>query len=1120
MRKGREGRRLPAPIAHSLAALSGAFALAAATAAVPAQHDPLVAGFEHPPQSARPRLWWHWMSGNVSAEGAKLDLEWMRRIGIGGVHMFSGGKFPTPTVVNPPLPYMSPAWRDIFRRSLDQALASGMEFGIAGSPGWSETGGPWVPPVDAMKKYVWSETQVEGGRPFTGTLAAPPQVTGPFQGKIGGASSRRAYGDAAVFAFPTPSLERGSPPPRWLAAGIAIDLSPLAPGDLSGGSVKLARSGREGEAWLEADYPGPVAIGAVSIGVQEGADIVVQAERSSGTFESIGEGVIEGAGNPTLETAPQQTLAFRPVVAKRFRIRLRPLVVHVRGPVGLLLPHARQDSFTLTRLSLLAGARVNRFESKAGFEPSIPENAGSPSAPSGAAIDPAKIVDLGARLHHDGTLDWTPPPGSWTVVRLGWSLTGRVNSPAEPSATGLEVDKFDPAAIRRYLSTYLAMYGQASGGRLGRGGIQTLMTDSWEAGVQNWTPAMLADFRARRGYDPLPYLPVLTGRVVTSAATSERFLFDFRQTLKDLLADNHYGLLARELRARGMGYYTEAQGDSPRAIADGMTVKARADIPTAEYWYRPWSTGPGQPPLKADLEEAASAGHVYGRPIVAAEALTVAAINDPWAFSPAMLKPVADEIFARGVNRLLIHESHLQPLVDSKPGLSLFIFGQYFNRNDTWAEYARPWVDYLSRTSFLLQQGRFVADVAYFYGEERNLTEQFLDRVNHDVPRGYAYDYINPEALLTLLSVRNGRLTTPSGMSYRLLLMPSQVQRISVPALRRIAELVRQGAVLVGSKPVGGLGIASPDWKVKQLADQLWDTRGAGRRLGKGRVYTSLEEALEREHIAPDISFDRQADSKDLLTLHRRTRYADLYFISNQSDRQVAVEANFRVRDKAPELWRAETGSSEALSYRRSRFGVAAPLALAPHDSVFVVFRTRARGREWSAPASRRTDLASITGPWQVSFQPGRGAPPSAVFDKLVSWPTSSDAGIRYFSGAATYRVALTVPPAWLAPERRIALDLGEVHELADIALNGRRLGTSWHAPYEVDVTDALKPGVNTLEITVVNLWPNRLIGDRQAGATRIAYAPSSPYRADSPLMPSGLLGPVRVVAIDRGHGR
>jgi hypothetical protein len=897
--------------------------------------DSLAAGFATPPNIAKPRVWWHWMSGNVSAEGARLDLEWMQRVGVGGVHAFSGGKLPEPIVVDKPIPFMSPAWRDIFRKSMIQARAADMEVGIAGSPGWSETGGPWVTPNDAMKKYVWSETTLEAGARGPITLPAPPSTSGGFQGAKTGKSALQAYGEAAVFAYPTPSLERATTPAQW-----ATPDGPTTPSETASGapgeglSLKLALAPGRAETWLEATYPAPVTLGAVSLSVQFGAALVIEAEVSPGVFKAVGQGIVEATSGPLAHGAPQETLAFTPVTTRRLRLRFAAPPAGEPTPVEKIMGRPKTVSFAITRLTVHTGARIDAFEAKAGFAPSLHRDAPPTAAPAGTLIDPAQVIDLSQKLRPDGTLDWTPPRGRWTIVRLGWSLTGAVNAPAEPSATGLEVDKLNAAAVRRYLKSYLDLYEAASGGALGPSGVQTLLTDSWEAGVQNWTPAMLAEFRARRGYDPAPWLPVLTGRVVESPDASERFLFDFRQTLKDLVVDNHYGVLAQELKGRGMGYYTEVQGDYPRAIVDGMTAKSRADIPTAEFWYRPWSTAPGQPALKADLEEAASAAHVYGKPLVAAEALTVAAMFDPWSFSPAMLKPVADEIFARGVNRILMHESHMQPLVDAKPGVGLFIFGQYFNRNETWAEQAGPWVSYLSRTSYMLQQGRFVADVAYFYGEEKSLTELFKDRINTDVPKGYAYDYINPEALLTLLSVKDGRLVTPSGMSYRVLYLPDAVQRLSLSALRKIRALVADGAILVAKRPVGGLGMASPDGDVAHLSDEIWGDGASGRRLGQGRVYGDLSTALEAESITPDVAFSDPHAAADLLTLHRRTAEAEIYFVSNQSSDRRSVEATFRVDGRAPELWRAETGQSQALSYALTDGVVRTTLDLAGHEAV------------------------------------------------------------------------------------------------------------------------------------------------------------------------------------------
>ena len=1104
---------------RSLLLTAGALAVAPPTLGqAGAVQDPLLAGFRSPPQVARPRTWWHWMGGNVTAEGARLDLEWMKRVGLGGVHTFSGQLGPEPALANPRAPFMSPQWRQIFRETTEIARQAGMEVGIAGSPGWSHTGGTFVAPADGMKKYVWSITDVEGGRPFTGTLRAPPRATGPFQAKAEASRARQltgdVYGEAFVVAFPTPPADLVAPPAEHVSSAGPIDLSPLAAGDLSA-AIKLPVQESSGSAWIEARYPKPTRIATLTLAVPEGAAVEVLASDDGKVFRSLAQGVLvtpSGVEHP----APQQTLSFEPVTARIFRVVLTvlPPAPSLPGlPPGLAAPKPPITAFEIDAFRLERSARVHRFEAKAGFETTIRSPGPTPPAAPNSLVRRADVIDLTSKLRPGGRLDWTPPPGRWTVLRFGWSLTGSTNGPAEPEATGLEVDKLDPAAVRRYIDAYLGLYDDATGGKVGANGVKALITDSWEAGFQNWTPGLFAEFRRRRGYDPIPYAPVLAGRVVESADVSDRFLWDYRLTLKELLADAHYGVLAGALHERGMQYYTEAGGDNPRVLGDGMAIKGRSDIPTAEYWYRDFASGPGQLSLKADLEEAASAAHVYGKPLVAAEALTVAAGTDPWSFSPQMLKPVADEIFARGVNRIIIHDSRQQPLADAKPGMTLAIFGHYFNRNETWAEDAGPWVDYLARTSYLLQQGQFVADVAYFYGEDRNLSELFETRLNTDVPAGYRYDYINREALLTLLSVRDGRVVTPSGMSYRVLFLPDHVTRFTEPALRKIRDLVAAGAVVVGPRPVGALGLTSPDAAITSLADEIWgagELGAAGRRVGRGKVYASLEAALRAEGVAPDYQL-RAAPDAELLALHRRTRDADIYFVSNQKDRPEDVRAAFRVTGRAPEIWRAKDGTAEALGFRIGDGVTETNLRLEPHEAVFVVFRKPTELREWNGPLREVAVAASVEGPWAVSFGPGSAAPAPTIFPALTSWSESEDPQVRYYSGQATYRTSLTLKRP--ARGEHVFLDLGDVRELAAVEVNGKPVGTAWHAPYRLDVTLALRPGRNEIAIRVVNLWPNRLIGDKQPGAKPVTFAPMSPYTAASPLLPSGLLGPVRLLS-------
>lgn len=1118
-------RALGAGAAAILPLALGGRLLAAARAAEGVSADPLRAGFLDPPHSARPYVWWHWMSGNVSRGGAELDLAWMKRVGVGGVQIFSGGNLLEPLVVDEPRTFMSPGWKDAFRRSAEIARETGMDLMVASSSGWSLTGGTWVEPRDAMKKYVWSETRVAGAAPSGHALPSPPTASGPFQGVKASYPHARPlqleedlYHDTIVLAFPTPAPEVAPARPAFAAREGVLDLSPLVSGDCST-EIALAIAPGETSAWIEARFDRPTAISAVTLALGTRAGIEIEVVGDAGEARPIARFEAE-----LPDACPQQTYAFAPMTGTRFRIVLTLPVERVLPDLPPNLPgsleHFAQDrprAFRILNLALHQGGRVNRFEAKAGFQATADfEGTATPDMPPEFAVPASSVRDVTPWLRRDGSLGWAPPPGNWTILRFGWSLTGRANQPAEDEATGLEVDKLDADAVRAYVAAYLDLFADAAG-RPSRHPVQGLVTDSWEAGVQNWSRGLLDAFAVRRGYDPLPYLPVLAGHIVDSPDASDRFLWDFRQTLKDLLVENHYGTIANELRRRGMTYFSEATGDTPRAIADGLAIKARADVPTGEFWFRPFGAGPGQPPLKADLHEAASAANLYGKAQVAAEAFTVAAGTDPWAFSPAMLKPVADEIFARGANRILIHESHHQPLADAKPGLMLGFFGQFFNRNDTWAEEAGPWLTYLACTSHMLQQGRAVADIAYFYGEERNLTELHQRDFDPGVLPGYQFDFVNAEALRTLFSVDDHRLLTPSGMRYRLLYLSPAVKRLTVATLAKIAELVAAGAVLVGQRPAGGLGRASADTEIRRLADRLWGPpaeRADSRPFGQGRVYaTSLAAALDSENVGPAVSGSDDL-GRSLLTQHRASADQEIFFLSNQADRSWSGHLDFRVRGKRPEIWRAADGSLEQASYETVPNGVRVPLRLEAHEAVFIIFREPASAMRWTAPGRAETLLAQLEGPWPIRFGFAGEADRLRTFDRLISWPDSTDPVIRYHSGEATYARSIEVPSAWLGM-RDIVLDLGEVHALAVVSINGKRIATSWHPPHRVAIGAALKPGVNHLEIKVINLWPNRLIGDAQPGARKTSFAPQSTYAADSPLRPSGLLGPVRLIGVE-----
>jgi hypothetical protein len=502
--------------------------------------------------------------------------------------------------------------------------------------------------------------------------------------------------------------------------------------------------------------------------------------------------------------------------------------------------------------------------------------------------------------------------------------------------------------------------------------------------------------------------------------------------------------------------------------------------------------------------------HIYGQNVAAAESMTAAAA--PWAWSPATLKPTADQELLNGINRFVIHESAHQPLVGKAPGLTLGPFGQWFNRNETWAEEAGPWVNYIARSSYMLQQGHFGADLIYFYGEDSNLTAIFADK-SPDIPAGYGFDYINADGLIHELSVANGLITTKSGMNYRVLGLDPYSKHMSLPVLRAIHKLVEDGAVVAGAKPTDDPSLADDQAEFQKLNDELFGDGTGVHTVGKGTVYAgqSLTDVFGALKLAPDFDYTKPESDTRILFAHRKLADGDLYFVDNRNDRDETVDATFRVAGKAPELWRAETGTSEPASYNIAEDRTTVPLHLEPWGTVFVVFRKSTKAPSLTLPKVVETELTTVEGSWNVAFEPGRGAPPSITLDKLVSWPDSTDAGVKYFSGIGTYTKTIQASREWFKKGAKLWIDLGDVKNLAEVTVNGKSLGVVWHTPYRVDVTSALKPGANEVTIKVINAWVNRLIGDQQPGATKYTFADVKPYKANSPLLPSGLLGPVRV---------
>jgi len=1043
-------------------------------------------GFRQPPDSARPWVYWFWLNGNITREGITLDLEAMRRVGIGGVLIMEVDQ----GAPLGPVPFAGPQWRQLFRHVVSEAHRLGLKVNMNNDAGWCGSGGPWVPPDKAMQKVVWTETQVQGPNRFEGSLPQPQAVAG-------------YYRDIAVLAFPTP------------------------------GDSRIP------------DLPGKTAL-------------------------------------------------------------------------------VRQD---------------------------IPSQSRFPDLPAEMAIPRHRILDLTAKMEQNGRLVWEVPEGRWTVLRLGHTPTGAQNAPSPASGRGLECDKLSREGIEAHFRGFMSELVADVGSLAGKTLVATHI-DSWEVGSQNWTPRFREEFRRRRGYDLLPYLPALTGRFVESAEVSERFLWDIRQTVSELLIEN-YAAHARSLANRhGLRLSIEAYGD---AVFDDMAYAGHSDEPMTEFWSWPGNFSAGI------VTEMASAAHVYGKRILGAEAFT-AGDGERWLYHPGSIKALGDWAFCQGVNRFVFHRYAHQPWRDRRPGMSMGPWGLHYERTQTWWEQSKPWHEYLSRCQYLLQQGLPVADVLYLAPEG---APRSFNPPPAAIRTGYKSDACPSEVVMSRLRVKGGRLVLPDGMSYRLLVLPG-AETMTPRLLGRIRELADAGATVLGAPPVKSPGLSGYpqcDAEVRKLAEALW---------GSGKVISgkTVEQILAAKGLLPDFKADRALEFT-----HRRIGDVEVYFVANGNRHSVNAACEFRVAGKRPELWHPETGRIERVAaFTESRDRTRLLVRLDAGGSVFVVFRPGRRddpvvglmraGRDLLRAPSKTAEIvvrralwgplgddrrtkdvtaqvqrmvragagsfvvaelaaegdpaygvvktlrveyqvggrvltASATDPetisfelpsetpppvrlerlpngllraevrepgvyelktksgrsirlrvlekprslavggkWDLTFPPRWGAPARIILDRLLSWSDHPNPGVKCFSGTATYRKTLTVPAGMLSRGRRWVLDLGRVEVIACVKVNGRDLGVLWKGPFRVDVTKALRPGPNALEIRVTNLWPNRMIGDEQlpedsarnpdgtlrewptwlqsgkpSPTGRFTFTSWRLWPKDAPLLPSGLLGPVKLEA-------
>lgn len=1063
------------------------FILACATNPGKVSDQNLERGFVTPPDSIQTSVYWYWISDNISKEGVINDLKSMKQAGINRAFI---GNIGLDDVPYGKVKMLSDEWWDILHAALKTATELNIEIGIFNSPGWSQSGGPWVKADAAMRYLTASELRVKGPQKLIQQLDKPIDL---FQ-------------DVKVIAYPAPKddqLVLNNQNAKITSVPQVADLAKITDGDSKTGITFSA----EHDYTIDLEAKAPFTARSLSIRTTEkplGAPAVLQVKDASGTFRTISEFQINRT-NPALnvgfEPYAPVVVSFPETTATSFR---------------LIVKNAKPDT-GLAEVALSSSPRVERYAEKklAKMHPTpLPywHEYQWPQQPEpgdkSTVIDASKVVDLSKNLSADGILTWDVPEGEWVILRTGMTPTGTKNSPASPEATGYEVDKMSKELVAMHFDGHMGEVLKRIP-EADRKTFKVVVQDSYEMGGQNFTDGFLEEFKQRYGYDPIPYLPVYQSMVVNSELESDRFLWDMRRMVADKVAYDYVGGLRDISHKHGLHTWLECYGHWGFP-SEFLMYGGQSDEIGGEFW------------SEGDLgnienRAATSCGHIYGKTKISAESNTCAGRS--FSRYPGVIKQRGDRFFAEGINNTLLHVYITQPYEDKNPGVNAW-FGNEFNRKNTWFSQMDVYTQYLKRTNYLLQQGLNVADVAYFIGEDAPKMTGIVDPA---LPVGYQFDYMNAEVIEKYMTVKDGLITLPHGTQYRILVLP-KLETMRPELLAKIKQLVRDGAVVLGPAPRRSPSLQNQpvaDQQVQTLASELWgDVDGVkvkSRKFGNGTIMNglSMEEAFAQINCVPDCKLP---EDRTIHYGHRTSGNGEFYFVTNQTGETRLITPEFRVKGLQPELWEATTGSMRKLSaYEQNENTTIVPLKLAPYESVFVVFRKKAgpaKSDKVEANYPEPTLLAELKGPWTVQFDAAqRGPEQPVVFETLQDWTTSLDDRIKYYSGTAFYTNKFKLDQ--LPEGKKIVINLGSFTAMAKISVNGNYVGGLWTAPYQLDITPFVKAGENDLKIEVVNTWVNRLIGDLKLPEDqRKTWCPVNPYKADSPLQSSGLFGPVTVSGV------
>ena len=1023
----------------------------------------LEAVFRDPFGKVQTGVYWYWLSGNVSSDGVRRDLEAMKRAGIDRAYI---GDIGAGGNKQGPVKTFSPEWEKALGAAFETASALGIEIGLFNSPGWSQSGGPWVTADQAMRRFVSSVAVVEG--PANGVKLPRPKFD------YAPPSDAREY---AVVAYPVPDgfqskievFDKSDSLKQKKGKPLAVELA------AAGGPI-LAQS-------AQLDFSDGQIAGSLRVEA-----------RKDGKWKNVCNmdfSRIRHDANGGFEPHAPVVAAFAPVAAEKFRVTVTP--------------KDKKYESRFARIAICGAPLVSKAAEKhlgKMFERPLPLWGeylwpDDPAEKPGSAFDPAKAVVLRGKVAPDGTLDWSVPPGTWAIYRFCTAPTGTKNGPANPEATGYEADKMSEKNIARHVDEYLGKIVSRIPPEH-RKAVRHCVLDSYEQGGQNYTDDFAAKFKASFGYDPKPYLPVLAGMPAGSRDDSNRFLWDLRRFVADEVAYSYVGGLRRAAGGLGMKTWLECYGHWGFP-GEFLQYGGQSDAIGGEFW----SEG-----SLGDIENraASSCGHIYGKRQIWSESNTCG--GGAFERGPMNLKSRTDRFFADGINATILHLYTHQP-DERAPGFIAW-FGNEFNRHNSWFDHFDLFTGYLKRTGYMLQQGLNVADVAYFIGED---APKMTGAATPGVPRGSQYDYINAEVLRETAGVDGkGRIVLPHGTSYEVLILPP-LKTMRPELLEKIERMVEAGAFVMGPKPERSPSLAgqpAADRRVKEIADRLWGEVDGKRvkfaKRGRGTIAwgLSLDEVFAMRGIETDIAHDGR---HHLIHAHRKTSDKDIYFVACFGGKPApGAKVSFRVAGRIPEIWDPATGEiREAEEWTAKGNRTEVTFSLAPHGSVFVVFAKEANGMT-GAKRGGTPSRTALAGPWTLSFESDplhRGPAKPVETASLFDLSQSADPAIKHYSGKVVYKTKFSCP----AKFSRAVLDLGNVAVTAKVKVNGEYAGGVCFAPWRLDVTRFAKAGVNELEVEVCNLWVNRLIGDAKL-PNRPTWT-SIPCCTKSKLKPSGLLGPV-----------